>query len=375
MNVLVLGSRREDTAASAVGRALSERHSVTIFDYEAGLVPFGYERWRRLNAPYHVVLRAAGKQPGHLSDLRLRRAAVHSRFDLVFITWIQYVPAEVVQAFRDAGALVVGWFSDAIVNIGAASFIEAPYERVFFKDKVVTARFRSALKCKKYDFLPQAFDTSIHRPVPTTEAGVDVATYGNSYQYRSTLMRQVLDSPNINAVIYGSASRGVDDRLRRVYRPSVHGLAKSEAMLGAKIALNTNHFAELGGVNVRTFELCGMGAFQLTDGPAVQDYFTPGAEVATFAGSADLLEKVRWYLSQADERSTIAKKGLLRAWSEHTFQHRLNQLFASIPALSGEPELSIPTLPELSSPGSEAVQSGLFETPVGMHAYRLHRRR
>ena len=73
-----------------------------------------------------------------------------------------------------------------------------------------------------------------------------------------------------------------------------------------QIALNTNHYAGIGDVNKRTFELGGMGAFQLTDNrPALGEYFEIGKEVVTFDGRADLREKVEYY-PRPVERQQIA---------------------------------------------------------------------
>ena len=99
-------------------------------------------------------------------------------------------------------------------------------------------------------------------------------------------------------------------------------------MLAAKIALNTNHYAGIGDVNnKRTFELGGMGAFQLTDNrPALNEYFEVGKEVVTFDGRADLKEKVQYYLARPDERQRIAQAAAERAHRDHTFEKRLEVL-------------------------------------------------
>jgi spore maturation protein CgeB len=140
-------------------------------------------------------------------------------------------------------------------------------------------------------------------------------------------------------------SWNVDPRLKAVYRPPVEGKAKSAAMRVASIALNNVHYSELGGVNKRTFELGAMGAFQLVDAPAVGDYFEPGVECATFRGPKDLVDQVRRWLPLPAERAAIARRGLVRAFREHSYNHRLNEMFERIPALRGEPKLPVPVGP------------------------------
>lgn len=349
MRILVIGTKDRDTAASSIAHALRERHEVTVFDYQSSIVPFGYGRLKKLNAVYLAAARASGSSPVALADRRLRAFARGRRFDLVLTVSIALLQPETVVDLRaSTGAMVVGWFQDAIVNLGNARFLEAPYERVFFKDRVVVQRFREGLATDRYDYLPQAFDPALHFPVSRERVGpqtVDVATFGNSYTYRAVLMHVLLEQPDIRTVIYGLTSGSPSATLLRAYRPPVFGEQKSMAMLQAKVALNTNHFAEIGGANKRTFELAGIGACQLTDGPVVERYLVPDEEVVTFRGPQELVERVRQLVADDPLRARIASAAARRAWREHTYQHRLNALFGAIPALRNEAPLSIPTAP------------------------------
>lgn len=361
MRILVIGSKSRDTAASSVAHVLRERHEVSEFDYQTSLIPFGYGKLNRLNAAYLAAARAAGSSPAKLADRRLLAFARGKRFDLVFtvsITLLQ--PATVARLRELTGALVVGWFQDAIVNLGDARFLEAPYEKVFFKDRVVVERFRIGLASDRYEYLPQAFDPDLHRPMPASqvsEPNADVATFGNSYTYRAVLMRELLEQRDIETVVYGLPTGNPSQALLRVYRPPVFGVEKSLAMLRARVALNTNHFAEIGGINKRTFELGGIGACQLTDAAEIARYFEPEREVLTFSGPHELVEKVRLLLADEALRHRLARAGLTRAWAEHTYQHRVNQIFDSVPALRSERRLTAPTLP-LDGDGPKLTTTG-----------------
>ncbi len=350
MRILVLTTTRRDTAEVSIAEALSAVHEVTSFDYERQRIITLKPGFHRLNILLHTGLKALKKPATHFADQALLRWIKGKRFDLVFIVAITTVPPDVVaEVKRETGALVVGWFTDAIVNLGAAEFVSAPYHRIFFKDKIVVDRFRDALATDRYDYLPQGFDPEIHRPAPARlaprGAEADVATFGNSYAFRAHLMGALLAQRDIRTIIYGTPSWFADPRLLAIYRAPVVSLEKSAAMGVTKIALNTNHFSELGGVNKRTFEVSGMGAFQLTDGPCVEEYYEPGTECVTFRGPEDLVEKVRYYLDRPAERVAIARRGLLRAWRDHTYQRRLNQAFESIPELRGAKEIPVPAGP------------------------------
>lgn len=358
MKVLVLGTPREDTAAGSIARALSAAHDVVMFDYERGFTLFNAKRYR-FNTLFHLALKATRRPSSYFSDRRLLGWASGKRFDLIVVVAINVVPPDVVRELHErTRALVIGWFTDAIVNIHGAEFTAAPYHRVYFKDKVVVDRFRTSLASDRYDYLPQAFDPLLHRPVPARlappGAAVDVATFGNSYPFRAALMAKLFAQKDIRTAVYGNPSWAADGPLAAAYRPPVFGRKKSAAMRAAKVALNTNHFSELGGVNKRTFELGGMGAFQLTDGPALGEYYEPDVECATFHGPDELLEKVRYYLARPAERAEIARRGLFRSFREHTYHHRLNEIFERVPELRGAERLAVneePPEPEVDLGG------------------------
>ena len=360
MRILVLGAGREDRAADSMAEILALRHEVTLFPYERGFLPFE-GRLRRLNAVLQLGLKAAKKPSSYVADRWLARWLRGKRFDMVLTLAVASLPPAFVREIRErTGAVIIGWFPDTIVRLNNAEFVGAPYDRIFFKDKIVTQRFRAALGSDRFDFLPQAFDPSIHRPVPDRfappDAAVDVALFGNSYAYRAELMAPLLAAKDIRTAIYGQRSWDCDPRLVAVYRDAVRGKPKSAAMRVAAIALNTNFYAELGGVNKRTFELAAMGTFQLTDAPAIAEYLTPGLECATFQGPNDLVEQVRHWLALPAERAACARRGLVRAFREHSYHHRLNEMFERIPALRGEPKLPVPVGPP--EPEAELALTG-----------------
>ncbi|MCA9601030.1 MAG: glycosyltransferase [Polyangiales bacterium] len=361
MRILVFDAGPVDAAISSMTSALSLRHEVESFPYNQRAMPLRGRpsKWRPLKRMASLAVTGATSLAGAprtaFADRALLKHIAGKHYDLVLVLRIPMMPPEIVAALKATGAVVVGWYMDAIVNVKDARFVHAPYDRVFFKDKVTVDRFRGGLADARYDFLPDGFNPENHRPVSVSDteraAAPDVVTYGNGYPFRAKLMAELVADPALRVVIHGVPQRGTDDALRSLYAPPIFGRAKSKAVRAAKVALNTNHFGEIGGINKRTFEMAGAGAFELTDGPTIGEYFEPGREIATFAGPAELLERVRWYVDRPEERARIAEAGMARAWREHTYHHRLNALFASIPALASERPLPVPA----GAPGPDDV--------------------
>ena len=101
---------------------------------------------------------------------------------------------------------------------------------------------------------------------------------------------------------------------------------KVQAMLAAKIALNTNHYAGIGDVNKRTFELGGMGAFQLTDNRPRSVSTLRSAKSGDVRRTSRPARKVEYYLARPVERQQIAAAAARRAHRDHTFEKRLEVL-------------------------------------------------
>lgn len=84
-------------------------------------------------------------------------------------------------------------------------------------------------------------------------------------------------------------------------------------------------------IKARHFEINSCGAFQLSyyvDG--LELAYAPGKEIGVYLDPDDLIEKIRYYLADADLRECIATSGLARTLAEHTFQKRFDRVFCEM---------------------------------------------
>jgi len=107
----------------------------------------------------------------------------------------------------------------------------------------------------------------------------------------------------------------------------VRGDDKVYAMRGAKICLNTLHYAEVDGLNCRAFEIAGCGGFQLINGvPVLAEHFEPNVEIAVYQTTDELRDKIRYYLDRPELMRQIADRGRARAHRDHTYEQRLERI-------------------------------------------------
>ena len=81
----------------------------------------------------------------------------------------------------------------------------------------------------------------------------------------------------------------------------------------------------------RTFEVPGCGGFELTERvPHLERYFDLEREVAVYDDTDGLIEQSRHWLENPEERAAVAQAGYRRVMSEHTYDHRFEEIFSTM---------------------------------------------
>ena len=81
------------------------------------------------------------------------------------------------------------------------------------------------------------------------------------------------------------------------------------------------------GVNIKTFEICAAGGFQLSDNPEdLGKAFDIGRELDVFENAGQFREKVDFWLAHDEERARVASAGQRRVTADHTMRARIDEL-------------------------------------------------
>lgn len=351
--VLLVGQAVYDSVVDSYRRALEPHYDVRVFDPFVVLGRLGQRLgpvWsRRLTDAAQLLSRAVVREPLALVEPRLERVAREFAPDLALVTCIESLRPQVVRGLRagNARCKVFGVFSDHIANFGRGYFFAADYDALFFKDRYIVDKLRAKLGWSHVYYLPQACDRVLHVTVPLTPQdharyGCDISLAGNPYLFRNESLRPLVGR---DMKIWGPPPpRWVDHPATRHFTGRyVSGPEKCKAMLAAKVVLNQNHYAEIAGTNKRTFEVAAIGAFQLTDTPAIRDVFDPETEVACFETQREMVERVDHYLRVPEVRRTMAARAHARAHAEHTYEHRFTAHLVALgltppPAFAVQPD-------------------------------------
>lgn len=282
---------------------------------------------------------------------RSQRALVEAveRFepDLVLFNHNSIPPELITRIRKQSKAKLAVWYPDHMCNFGRQYLLASDLDAWFFKDPYMVETFRAKLGINAH-YLPQACNPRWHRRVELTDSDrkkyeCDLTVASNMYYYRAKMLEPF---KAYNLRIWGvSYPRWLHSSLRSCYQDIyVAGEEKAKAFNAAKIIVNTMHYGEIDGVNLRVFEAAGCGGFQITDWKeTIPSLFEPDHEIATFHTLAELKEKVDYYLSHPEERQEISDRAYARAHREHTYERRLKKMFDVLgfvptPDLSSSPK-------------------------------------
>jgi len=112
--------------------------------------------------------------------------------------------------------------------------------------------------------------------------------------------------------------------------PEQYGLAMYRLLARSQVAVNV-HIGVAGGLagNMRMFEATGCGALLLTEQmPNLGELFEPETEVFGYAGTDDLVRRLRRALEQPEETAAVARRGQQRTLRDHSTEVRARTLEA-----------------------------------------------
>ncbi len=124
------------------------------------------------------------------------------------------------------------------------------------------------------------------------------------------------------------------DAMLEVFTGSAVNLNFSASSTGRRTLAGRRVSSQVKG---RVFEVPGCLGCLLTEwAPGLDAFYEPDREVVVFRSPDEMIRKARWLLSDPDARSAIAKAGYERTLRDHTFVHRLTDVFHQIGVIDAD---------------------------------------
>ena len=226
---------------------------------------------------------------------------------------------------------------DQLTTLEQQQIFASPYDAYFTKDTFIVDFMKSKMSLNAF-YLPEAFNPRIHK-MPTrdrieieNEIGIDVVTFGTMYPYRAKMVTQLVDE-GIKMTLFGTPDKKfpkkeITSNFRNEY---ITGDRKSKILFGSKIVFNNFHYAEIESVNVKFFEIAGIGGFQICDfKPSISEYSIISPEKFTFKNINEAIELINYYLNNTNERHQLALEQLNHFHQNHTYEHRIKRIMECI---------------------------------------------
>ncbi len=181
-------------------------------------------------------------------------------------------------------------------------------------------------------YLPLAFDPRILKEIDTKNKlrKYDISFVGSfTYYHRSGTKTLETIAKHFPIHIWGQGLNIFSkESLTKNYHGQAWGVDMYSIFAQTKIVINRHiDVAKNYANNMRMYEATGMGALLVTDEKKnLHSLFRPGKEVITYKGTADLIDKLKYYLYHEKERIKIAEAGHKHTLLKHNYLNRMKEL-------------------------------------------------
>ena len=274
--------------------------------------------------------------------------AAELRPDVVLVLdGIHFDPAQ-ADAVRALGIRIAIWFTDDPYYTDLTASLALHYDDVFTLERRCIEFYRQA-GCPRVHHLPLGVYPEHYRPRNALpDKRKEISFVGSAYWNRVAVFDQITPylakrDTHISGIWWDRLPGYQQLAARIALNKWMEPAETAETYSGAAIVINLHRAPDdstfnsnsrgIGAVspNPRTFEIAACATLQLTDiREEIAAYYTPGAEIETYASAEELVEKLDYYLSHEEERRAIAQRALLRTMREHTYAHRLSAMLAML---------------------------------------------
>lgn len=332
-------------------------YSFEHYNFYDSLVKMDGGRHEIVYFPFDEIMKESGR--GGMNE-KLLEAARAEKPDLCFFSLFtdEIKKATIKKISRETGVPTFNWFSDdhwRFYNFSkyyapAFSWISTTDSRA--PEKYEKTGYENVIKTQ------WACNHFLYKPVES-ETGYGVTFVGQPHSDRREIVEKIR-SAGVEVDCFGTGwpnGHVSQNKMIGIFSSSRINLnlTKASGIIGAKplakIFLNKradgsyrlhnplywiDNFRSLWNkrreqIKGRNFEVPGCGGFLLTAGADnLEDYYEDGREIVIFRDTADMIDKIKYYLAHDEERKKIAHAGYERTVREHTYEKRFNKIFETI---------------------------------------------
>jgi hypothetical protein len=308
--------------------------------------------------PYILAKYVSGLQhhfnigPGiHLLNREIRKTIKNKKYDVIWVDNKPYISRNTLLYIKNVqpSAKIVNLLTDDPFGKFARSWkltkATADLYDMFFVQRKVNIEELKTVGAKNVVLCYRSFDPEFNRPIALE--GRNLAFYNNpigfigTYENMRAQYIAYLIQNNIPVYVTGNDWPNGEywDIIKPYYKgPSVYGDEYIKTINGMDIALHFLRHGNRDEQDSRTFELPACKVFMLAERSKLHlELFEENEEAVFFTSKEELLEKVKLYLSNKNERKRIAMNGYKRCLSSgYDHESRMRSVLHAIVKLDEE---------------------------------------
>lgn len=255
----------------------------------------------------------------------LEAQIIDKKPDILYVQCIGFLDKKFLLKIKNYVGMVVGQIASPLPPMSQFE----PYNLIISSLPNIIEKLKNSNIPSEY--LPLAFESSILEKVSQKKRVLPCTFIGGiskNHSERFYLLKRISQKIDLHLFGYGKNELEKDSDMYKKHHGEVWGSDMYEALSESMITINKHiDIAENYANNMRLFEATGMGALLITDKKDnLNDLFEIGKEVVAYENDDDLLEKIRYFGENADEREKIAKAGQLRTLRDHSYAKRMTEL-------------------------------------------------
>ena len=327
---------------NGVVKALRDQYCADFLPGMAHPEKFLDKFWRKFG-----VSNIIGRHARNIKDLNHSIIERAGSFDILFIIKGNFVTAATLQELQSLinPPKIVGWSPDDIYlshNNSAILYSAAPFYDIFFTAKSLNIK-NSELTSMGFvnsQFIHQGFDRDYHYPIPDDKSRFfGLATFVGSAEQDRFEKLNYLAKHGLEIHVYGngwtSAMSARADKRLVINNYPLLGHDYIDALTNSAISFCFLRKLNRDTHTSRTFEIPACGGFMIAERSDEHlKFFSEDKEAVYFDDAAELLTKVKYYLSHPKERKTIAMAGRHRCLNSDYSYHRLTKKMIDFSLLS-----------------------------------------
>jgi spore maturation protein CgeB len=268
--------------------------------------------------------------------------AAEFRPDIILALAQAPLSPEAVHRLKELEIPVAFWFVEDFRTLPYWKEVASAYDHFFTiqKDEFHPELISAGVKDCYY--LPQAAHPAVHRPLELSFDQkklykADLSFMGAAYHNRLQSFPRLLD---MDFKIWGTGWELDSPLGKRIQNNNKRVTAEETVNIynAAKINLNLHSSLYHYGinpdgdfVNPRTFEIASCKGFQLLDSRSdLVNLFNVDEELVVFNSLDELKDQIDFYLANPNIRNEIANRSYHRVLSEHTIEHRMQELLIHV---------------------------------------------